>query len=102
MMKKPDANEKRLIGDWIVEDDGSVKGDVTCERIRWLTDTFFELIVVDGDSWSALYRNPDDGNYWELTYPQSEMHGGGPPALERVTSDYAQQQYGAKRSTPAL
>ncbi len=93
MMRKPDVNEKRLIGEWVLENDGSVKGDSTCDRIRWLTDSFFELVVVDGDNWSALYRNPDNGDYWELTYPQSEMHGGGPPALECISKNDAHQRY---------
>jgi hypothetical protein len=31
------------------------------------------------DLWTQLFRDPSDGRLWELSYPQSEMHGGGPP-----------------------
>jgi hypothetical protein len=35
----------------------------------------------DASSWKVLYRHRETGEYWELTYPQSEMHGGGPRRL---------------------
>lgn len=95
MTKKPSADEVNLIGSWGVVD-GSVVQDSVCERIQSLTDSYFEQIVVDGDNWSAWYRNPDDNSYWELTYPQSHMHGGGPPALQRVSDDYASRNYGVR------
>jgi hypothetical protein len=32
--------------------------------------------VIDRDSgWAILYRHRDTGEFWELTHPQSEMHG---------------------------
>jgi hypothetical protein len=89
----PSSSETRLVGSWI-EKDGSVVQDSICERIQWLTDSCFEQLSVDGDNWSALYKNPDDGSYWELTYPQSHMHGGGPPKLQRVSKDDALERYG--------
>ena len=95
MSMKPDNGENKLIGNWI-EKNGSVSQDSVCERIQWLTDTFFEQVIVDADNWSALYKNPDDRNYWELTYPQSHMQGGGPPTLQRVSDDYARKQFNLK------
>jgi len=82
MIKKLNSNETRLVGRWI-EKSGSVVQDAVCERIQWLIDSHLEQITVNGDNWSALYRNPDDGSYWELTYPKSHMHGGGPPTLNK-------------------
>lgn len=93
MTKKLSSNEARLVGSW-VEKSGSVVQDAVCERIQWLTDAYLEQVAVDGDNWSALYRNSDDGNYWELTYPQSHMHGGGPPTLQRVSKSDAYKRYG--------
>lgn len=93
MTKKLSSNETRLVGSW-VEKGSSVVQDSVCERIRWLTDSYLEQVAVDGDNWSALYRNPDDGSYWELTYPQSYMHGGGPPTLQLVSKDDARKRYG--------
>jgi hypothetical protein len=40
----------------------------------------------------TLYRAPDDGRYWEWTYPQSEMHGGGPPQLKYLTYQEASKK----------
>lgn len=93
MSMKLSSNETRLIGSWI-EKNGSVVQDSVCERIQWLTDSYLEQIAVDGDNWSALYRNPDDSSYWELTYPQSHMHGGGPPTLQRMSKGDAHKRYG--------
>jgi len=44
----------------------------------------------------TLYRDPDDGRYWERTYPQSELHGGGPPELRVLATEDARQKYGAQ------
>ena len=41
----------------------------------------------------ALYRDPNDNRLWELIYPQSEMHGGGPPELRNLTFNEARQKY---------
>ncbi len=95
MTNKLGCNETRLVGSW-VEKSGSVVQDSVCERIQWLTDSYLEQVSVDGDNWSALYRNHDDGSYWELTYPQSHMHGGGPPTLQRVSKDDAYKRYGIR------
>ena len=92
MNKKPNDSETSLVGSWI-EEKGSVIQDSVCERIQWLTDCYFKQISVDGDNWSALYKNPDDNSYWELTYPQSHMHGGGPPILECISKVNAYERY---------
>ncbi len=92
MSRKPHSSETSLVGSW-VEKDNSIVQDSICERIQWLTDSYFEQIAIDGDNWSALYKNPADGSYWELTYPQSHMHGGGPPTLQRISKDDACKRY---------
>jgi len=93
MNKKPSSGETSLVGSWVMKS-GSMIQDSVCERIQWLTDSHFKQVTVDGDNWSALYKNPDDGSYWELTYPQSHMHGGGPPTLQRISKEDACKQYG--------
>ena len=37
------------------------------------------------DGWTVRYVDDSTGDLWELTYPHSECHGGGPPLLKRVT-----------------
>jgi immunity protein 27 of polymorphic toxin system len=53
-----------------------------------------QLSVYAYGCWSKLYLDPVDGGYWELTYPQSEMHGGGPPQLVHISADAAKIKYG--------
>jgi hypothetical protein len=48
----------------------------------------------DSTGWDVLYRDPNDGRLWELIYPQSEIHGGGPPQLISLTAEDAAQKYG--------
>ena len=43
-----------------------------------------DRLVVDSTGWIILYRHRGTGQRWELSYPRSEMHGGGPPLLRRV------------------
>jgi hypothetical protein len=41
--------------------------------------------VTDGDGgWAILYQHRNTGEFWELTYPQGEMHGGGPRRLRPI------------------
>jgi hypothetical protein len=90
--------EDGLHGKWI-EIDGAVSADETCHRIEWLTTNWLEKQAVDDSGWNVLYRDPSDGRYWELTYPQSDMHGGGPPALLHVSKEAAESKYGKSGDT---
>lgn len=95
MSKRLSNNETILVGKW-VEKNGTVEQDAVCKRIQWLIESCMELLVVDGNNWTALYRNPEDKSFWELTYPQSHLHGGGPPTLERMLISDACVRYGIK------
>ncbi len=88
-------DEVELKGDWKVQPDGTVRGDETCQRINWLIATQLEKMKVSPKEggWRILYRDPKDGRYWEKTFDQSEMHGGGPPSLHQVTDSYAIDHY---------
>lgn len=66
---------------------------VTQSRIQQLVSHRLERIGATDGGWSVLYRDPADGRYWELTYPQSEMHGGGPARLTELSQQEAQQRY---------
>src|SRR5438094_1244122 len=92
---KISPQETELIGKWVAEE-GRVRADDTCTRIMWLTSNHLREVVVSKESggWETLFIDPDDGRYWERTYPQSEMHGGGPPALICLSSEQAKAKYG--------
>src|SRR6266566_6259105 len=85
--------EVDLRGDWLVQEDCSVVGDATELRIEWLTTQKLERIANDSSGWDTLYRDPRDGRLWELTYPRSEMHGGGPRRLHVLSRDEAAGKY---------
>jgi hypothetical protein len=44
-------------------------------------------------AWESLFLDPADGRLWERFYPAGEMHGGGPPALRRITIVEAEAKY---------
>ncbi len=43
-----------------------------------------QLVQVAGGGWRVLFRHRETGQYWELTYPKGEMHGGGPRLLRSL------------------
>ena len=93
-MKKIQSDETSLAGQWI-EENGSVKADDVCERIDWLTKNCLKKMAnskKNGD-WEIIYLDPEDGRYWEKTYPQSEMQGGGPATLICISEDEAKNKY---------
>jgi hypothetical protein len=63
------------------------------QRIHWLVTNSLQKVSVDASGWCILYRDPEDGRYWELTYPQGEMHGGGPPRLTCLEVSAAVRKY---------
>jgi len=85
--------ETVLTGQWIFRDGRLVANDV-CERIFSLTTSYLVKVKQDVSGWNTLYRDPNDRRYWELTFPQSELQGGGPPQLKCVTVEEAKEKYG--------
>jgi immunity protein 27 of polymorphic toxin system len=51
-------------GKWVV--DGT-----TCQLIQHLIGNHFIHVDQRGDGWTKRYQDPQDGSYWELTYPPS-------------------------------
>lgn len=88
---RPDETELR--GDWI-KVDGHVVGDPVSARIAHLiAHELVESETADA-GWSTLYRDPTGGRYWELSYPRSEMHGGGPRDLIQLDLQTVEVKYG--------
>ena len=73
-------NETEIIGKWIKRG-ADIVGDINCERIEILIKENLKKLGSDESGWSILYQDPNDSRYWEMTFPESQMHGGGPPAL---------------------
>ncbi len=53
-----------------------------------------EKLGRDESGWSVLYRNPGTMILFELFYPQSERHGGGPRELRPISHHEATGKYG--------
>jgi hypothetical protein len=60
-------------------------------QIGWLIATGLRKVAT-GD-WKALYRDPADGRFWEITYSHSEWYGNGPARLAVVGADDAKAHY---------
>lgn len=88
--------EADLTGQWAMIN-GRMLADDTCARIDWLINQGLTKIATDASGWQILYQDPGDGRYWELTYPQSEMHGGGPPRLHYLSDEQAENKYDLTR-----
>ena len=93
-MKKLLPSETRLVGNWKF-DGVDVEADETCQRIKWLTSEVLDEIAVSKSfgAWETLFQDTEDGRFWERTYPQGEMQGGGPPMLTLISEDVARKKY---------
>lgn len=86
------STESALVGTWELRH-GEYVADAVCQRIGQLISSHLRRVCADPSGWHTLYQDPLDMRYWVLSYPQSEMHGGGPPALVTVSSDEAAKQF---------
>jgi hypothetical protein len=93
-MKPLSPSEHDLVGKWITIR-GRVQGDEVTNRIEWLISDLLDKIgpSVESGGWDILYRDPGDGRYWELTYPEGYKHGGGPPRLTCLSQAVAKRKY---------
>ncbi len=71
-----------ITGAWIFEN-GKIVSDEAGQIIKKMLKEDLHL-VHKGNGWVRLYQDTERG-YWELTYPQSYLHGGGPQQLEKLT-----------------
>lgn len=86
-------NETEITGKWFMSH-GRAVADETCQRIVDLTNGYLLEVCRDSSGWDTLYRDPNDGRFWELIYPQGDLQGGGPPQLRCLLADEAKGKYG--------
>ena len=91
-------DERLLAGAW-VEQDARTTHDEVDRRIFWLVTRRLIACGHAGGGWDQLYLDPRDGRFWELTFPQGSLHGGGPRRLEWVDASAAREKYGVDERT---
>jgi Immunity protein 27 len=87
---RPDETE--VVGIWKTADGHTTK-DQDAQRIEVLVREHLKPIAVSSSGWEKLFQDPADGRFWELTYPDSNLHGGGPPKLAAVIEEEARRKY---------
>ncbi len=85
--------ETQLNGKWLISY-GQIIADPICDKIDDLIKSHLKKISHDASGWDTLYLDPNDNRLWELTYPEGELQGGGPPQLRLVSPEDAQRKYG--------
>ena len=85
-------DETDLVGQWL-NTGGRIQATPVAARIEWLVSERLKRLGADASGWDVLYRDPRDGRLWELTYPMSEMQGGGPPRLTVISRNAAASKY---------
>ena len=88
-----DAGEHELVGSWVER--GGVRAlDEVDRRIFWLVTRRLAPRGILHGGWEQLYQDPRDGRYWELSFPEGSLHGGGPRRLTCIVAAVARERYG--------
>lgn len=88
-MKLPDE----VVGGWTLDPTGQVVADENEQLIRDAVNRHLTRIGDRDGGWITLFIDLVDSSFWELTYPQSEYHGGGPSKLTRIAPDELSKLY---------
>ncbi len=82
--------------------DGKVTESQECRIIQHLLKEHLIKVGEREGGWTKLYWDPLTDSYWEHSYPQGEMQGGGPPALTLLTDEEIETLYGSKPVHPGI
>jgi hypothetical protein len=92
MMEKLNKDEVQFFGTWIFKDKKIVADNVV-GRIYELTENYLIKMCHDASGWDTLYKNPENNDYWELIYLDSNLQGGGAPSLKYLNDAAAELKY---------
>ncbi len=92
-MKMIQESETSIVGKWINSDSKLIVDD-NCTRIKELIQDHLIKLAHDSSGWDTLYLDPSDNRFWELSYEEGHLHGGGPPALRCISADKVKVKYG--------
>lgn len=66
-----------------IEKEGEILADSNCQLIESMIESDLTVIESSEDGWTKRFKGKD-GKICELTYPESYIHGGGPPKLVQI------------------
>ncbi len=75
-------SRKEIIGKWKFEN-GKVISDSNCKIIENMIEHDLTKIGTSEDGWTVKYKAKDE-TIWELSHPESNLGGGGPPKLIQI------------------
>jgi len=87
------SNEECIVGGWEVVDGVTVE-DYNTRRVFYVTSNLLHVIGEDPSAWRTLYQDKSDGRYWQLSYDNSDTHGGGTPLLRCISRLEAMKKHG--------
>ncbi len=91
-MKKLNRNELEINDDFYFNGKKIVKGEGSL-RIDWLLDNHLVKVANDESGWLTLLKDPDDGRFWILDYPDSSTHGGGMRCLRNIDTNEIAEKF---------
>jgi len=65
-------------------ENGKVTACGDAAAIDEMLATKLEEVRTEKSGWTIVFRHRDTNQLWELSYPQSELQGGGPRRLRRI------------------
>jgi hypothetical protein len=81
--------ETTLIRGFWIDLGSRVEKDSGWMRIEWLIANRLELVKQGNTDVGMLYRYPADNSLWHYWLVAPQMAGGGPPALEKISTEQA-------------
>jgi hypothetical protein len=97
MTQPINSNETLIEGQWLLNGQ-NIAEDENCKRIDWLVQNTLTKITHDESGWEILYQDKIDGRLWVHYYRNSEMQGGGPPALKLITKSQAEAIFNVRHT----
>lgn len=73
--------------------EGHLRPNANSHRIAELRNNLLQKIAGSARHFSVLYRDPNDGRYWELVSRNPEGHGGGTKSLIFISDNEAKIKY---------
>lgn len=79
------SNLGDLSDKWVLRD-GRMSNEGDARLIDALISNELTEVAVSDNGWRKLFRHRKTGCFWELSYPHSELPGGGPRRLRELVS----------------